>query len=188
MVTSNDDHGQHNADAARLGSVSTRYHHTLKGFNYRMDGHARRDSARQARHLEAWTATDGSTRPLYTRAACAVDAGHAPVEPPAIAAMCIISTLCDPPRSGPLAAEARWQTGFRAGIHYPIPVHLQPAYADLGYRPGRFPVTEGRRASAVAPAVPRDERRMSSMSSPRSTGNVWQLTRPSAETGGCLDM
>jgi dTDP-4-amino-4,6-dideoxygalactose transaminase len=34
------------------------------------------------------------------------------------------------------------------GIHYPIPVHLQPAFADLGYKPGSFPVTE-----ALAPKI-----------------------------------
>ena len=35
-------------------------------------------------------------------------------------------------------AERRIQTG----VHYPIPVHLQPAYSDLGYHPGDFPVSE----------------------------------------------
>ena len=34
------------------------------------------------------------------------------------------------------------------GIHYPIPVHLQPAFADLGYKQGSFPVTE-----ALAPKI-----------------------------------
>ena len=28
------------------------------------------------------------------------------------------------------------------GIHYPIPIHLQPAYADLGYHAGYFPIAE----------------------------------------------
>jgi len=28
------------------------------------------------------------------------------------------------------------------GIHYPIPIHFQPAYCDLGYGKGSFPVTE----------------------------------------------
>jgi dTDP-4-amino-4,6-dideoxygalactose transaminase len=32
--------------------------------------------------------------------------------------------------------------GIGAGVHYPVPLHLQPAYADLGYAPGSLPVTE----------------------------------------------
>ena len=32
--------------------------------------------------------------------------------------------------------------GVSCGIHYPIPIHLQPAYRDLGYQPGSMPVTE----------------------------------------------
>ncbi len=32
--------------------------------------------------------------------------------------------------------------GIETGLHYPLPLHLQPAYRDLGYGPGAFPVTE----------------------------------------------
>jgi dTDP-4-amino-4,6-dideoxygalactose transaminase len=32
--------------------------------------------------------------------------------------------------------------GIHTGVHYPIPIHLQPAYQDLGYHPGDFPVSE----------------------------------------------
>ena len=32
--------------------------------------------------------------------------------------------------------------GVATGIHYPIPLHLQPAYSYLGYKKGDFPVTE----------------------------------------------
>jgi dTDP-4-amino-4,6-dideoxygalactose transaminase len=32
--------------------------------------------------------------------------------------------------------------GIETGIHYPTPIHLQPAYAHLNYRRGDFPVTE----------------------------------------------
>jgi dTDP-4-amino-4,6-dideoxygalactose transaminase len=32
--------------------------------------------------------------------------------------------------------------GIDSGIHYPVPIHLQPAYHDLGYGPGDFPVAE----------------------------------------------
>jgi dTDP-4-amino-4,6-dideoxygalactose transaminase len=32
--------------------------------------------------------------------------------------------------------------GIATGIHYPVPVHMQEAYRDLGYQRGAFPVTE----------------------------------------------
>lgn len=33
--------------------------------------------------------------------------------------------------------------GIQTGVHYPLPCHLQPAFRDLGYQPGDFPVAEG---------------------------------------------
>jgi len=32
--------------------------------------------------------------------------------------------------------------GVQTGVHYPRPIHLQPAYRDLGYAAGDFPVAE----------------------------------------------
>ena len=32
--------------------------------------------------------------------------------------------------------------GIQSGIHYPTPIHLLPAYADLGYKQGQFPHSE----------------------------------------------
>ena len=32
--------------------------------------------------------------------------------------------------------------GVETGVHYPVPLHLQPAYAFLGHRQGDFPVSE----------------------------------------------
>ncbi len=42
--------------------------------------------------------------------------------------------------------------GIQTGIHYPIPVHLTPAHADLGYHPGDFPESE--RAAAEELSLP----------------------------------
>jgi dTDP-4-amino-4,6-dideoxygalactose transaminase len=33
-------------------------------------------------------------------------------------------------------------SGIATGVHYPVPIHLQPAYQELGYGPGDFPVSE----------------------------------------------
>jgi dTDP-4-amino-4,6-dideoxygalactose transaminase len=38
--------------------------------------------------------------------------------------------------------DALTDSGVGTGVHYPIPLHLQKAYAHLGYNEGSFPVTE----------------------------------------------
>jgi dTDP-4-amino-4,6-dideoxygalactose transaminase len=38
--------------------------------------------------------------------------------------------------------QALQAEGVQNGIHYPKPVHLLTAYADLGYQPGDFPLSE----------------------------------------------
>ncbi len=40
--------------------------------------------------------------------------------------------------------------GIETGVHYPFPLHLQPAYAFLGYRPGDFPVSEAACATELS--------------------------------------
>jgi dTDP-4-amino-4,6-dideoxygalactose transaminase len=40
--------------------------------------------------------------------------------------------------------------GIATGLHYPVPVHLQPAYADLGYRRGDFPISEALAESTLS--------------------------------------
>jgi dTDP-4-amino-4,6-dideoxygalactose transaminase len=42
------------------------------------------------------------------------------------------------------------ERGIQTGIHYPIPIHLQPAYAELGLSAGRFPVTESAAATILS--------------------------------------
>jgi dTDP-4-amino-4,6-dideoxygalactose transaminase len=46
--------------------------------------------------------------------------------------------------------DALGARGIHTGIHYPIPVHLQPAYADLGHQPGDFPHAEAAAAEVLS--------------------------------------
>ena len=39
-------------------------------------------------------------------------------------------------------AKKLGEAGVQTVVHYPIPIHLQKAYADLGYKPGAFPNAE----------------------------------------------
>ncbi len=48
-----------------------------------------------------------------------------------------------------MAAKLKEQ-GITAAIHYPIPLHLQPAYRHLGYAPGTFPVAERKAARLIS--------------------------------------
>ena len=56
-------------------------------------------------------------------------------------AMCITRIPCD------YGSETRGgahllRKGIQTGVYYPVPVHLQPAYRDLGYGIGNFPAAE----------------------------------------------
>ena len=114
-----------------------RYHHVLKGFNYRMDGI-------QGAILGSSCATSrrGPKRAARARATttrCSPDSGtsQAPEQLPA-AGTSITSTPCAPPIAT-ACSELLQAEGVQTGLHYPIPVHLQQAHADLGYKAGRFP-------------------------------------------------
>ncbi|MFY1669992.1 DegT/DnrJ/EryC1/StrS family aminotransferase [Plantactinospora sp. WMMB334] len=63
-----------------------------------------------------------------------------PVEPPNRRSVYHLFVLRSGHRDG-LRAYLR-EAGIEAGVHYPVPLHLQPAYASLGHRPGDLPVTE----------------------------------------------
>ncbi|MFY1691531.1 DegT/DnrJ/EryC1/StrS family aminotransferase [Plantactinospora sp. WMMB782] len=63
-----------------------------------------------------------------------------PVEPPNRRGVYHLFVLRSRHRDG--LREHLRRAGIDAGVHYPIPLHLQPAYASLGHRPGELPVTE----------------------------------------------
>jgi dTDP-4-amino-4,6-dideoxygalactose transaminase len=115
-----------------------KYNHVRHGFNYRMDGVQGAVLSVKLRHLDDWT--DGRRRVanLYdaglprglARAKGPFGADHA----------CHVYAIRVADRAAVQADLAK--RGVPTLSHYPVPVHLQPAYADLGYRAGDLPVTE----------------------------------------------
>jgi dTDP-4-amino-4,6-dideoxygalactose transaminase len=117
-----------------------KYHHVLAGFNYRMEGFQGAILRVKLRHLEAWT----EARRAHARHYDQLLSGNAAVRAPDAMSWARHVYHVYAVRS---AQRDQLQTklqaqGVQTGIHYPIPVHLQPAYANLGYKIGDFPQAE----------------------------------------------
>jgi dTDP-4-amino-4,6-dideoxygalactose transaminase len=116
-----------------------KYHHVLKGFNYRMEGLQGAILRVKLRHLERWT--EARRRHAKEFAAHLRDSGVAtPVEAPYARHVFHVYAVRTADRAS--LQRVLQSNGIATGIHYPVPVHLQPAYADLGYTQGDFPESE----------------------------------------------
>ena len=140
IVVSNDDAQASMIRMLRDWGQEQRYHHALKGFNYRMDGIQGAILRVKLRHLEAWT----RVRLRHARLYSALLAGSRCVRPPAEAAdrrhvYHVYAVRAQDRDSLQSSLQAQ---GVQCGLHYPIPVHLQKAHADLGYTVGDFPNSE----------------------------------------------
>lgn len=116
-----------------------KYRHVLKGFNYRMEGLQGSILRIKLRHLDEWTDARRANAAIYDRS-LANSRVVAPREMPYARHVYHVYTIRTPDRD--LLQQILLAKGIHTGIHYPIPVHLQPAYADLGYSAGAFPCSE----------------------------------------------
>lgn len=116
-----------------------RYHHILKGYNYRMDGIQGAILRVKLRYLDQWTEARRTHAALYDEL-LANSGVKTPVVMPYSHHVYHIYAVRSPQRD--TLQQKLTEKGIRTGIHYPIPVHLQPAYADLGYKLGDFPYSE----------------------------------------------
>ena len=123
----------------RAWGEDTRYVHTRRGFNYRMDGLQGAVLGVKLRHLDAWTEARRQRADVYARHL----AGTAAVIPQVRAGVRHVYHQFVVRVSNRDAVRAQLTAaGVQTGIHYPIPLHLQPAYRDLGYKEGDCPVAE----------------------------------------------
>lgn len=124
-----------------------KYVHELKGYNYRMEGMQGAILRVKLRHLGKWTEARRAHAARYGKLleGCGV---RLPQVMPYARHVYTVYTIRTSDRDA-LRAELR-QRDIQTGIHYPVPVHLQPAYADLGYGRGTFPVAEQAAAEVLA--------------------------------------
>jgi len=116
-----------------------KYQHVLKGYNYRMEGIQGAVLRVKLRHLEAWTHARRTAAARYDRLFTGSGV-RTPEAMPYARHVYHIYAVRTPRRQA--WQDALSQQGIQTGIHYPVPVHLLPGYADLGYRVGDFPHAE----------------------------------------------
>ncbi len=148
VVTNHEDHAR-TIHMLRDWGQQRKYHHVRKGYNYRMEGIQGAVLRVKMRHLEEWTEARRRHAAHYDQLLA-----NSPVRPPHTMAYArsvyhIYAVRSREREALQTSLEVR---GIQTGIHYPIPVHLQKGYADLGYRKGDFPHSE--RAAAEVLSLP----------------------------------
>jgi len=124
-----------------------KYHHVLRGFNYRMEGFQGAILRVKLRYLEEWTEARRAVARKYhdLLADCGVER---PLEMPWARHVYHVYTVRSEDRDGLQAALLA--EGIQTAVHYALPAHLQPAYADLGYGKGDLPHAEAAAQQVLA--------------------------------------
>lgn len=138
-VTTNDAQIAERISLLRNHGRHSKYLHDIKGYGERMDTLQAAILRAKLEHLAAWTDARRRLAARYSEllAGCEV---VLPYVHPAANPAWHLYVIRTPARDELL--EHLNANGIGAGVHYPVPLHLQPAYADLGYRRGDLPVTE----------------------------------------------
>jgi dTDP-4-amino-4,6-dideoxygalactose transaminase len=123
------DHGQ-----------AKKYYHDVEGYNGRLDALQAGLLHVKLGHLAKWNAQRRERAAEYGRLLSATDAVVTPHEPSWSKAVYHLYVVRTADREGLM--EHLKKQGIGSGIHYPIPLHLQKAYASMKYLRGDFPVTE----------------------------------------------
>jgi dTDP-4-amino-4,6-dideoxygalactose transaminase len=138
-VTTNDPALAEQVRLLRNHGRRSKYVHEIVGTNERIDTLQAAILAAKLPYLAGWTAARQRLAARYHELLADCEVVLPAVATAATSAwhLYVIRT----PRRDALLAYLKTQ-GIEAGIHYPVPLHLQPAYADLGYRQGDLLVTE----------------------------------------------
>jgi dTDP-4-amino-4,6-dideoxygalactose transaminase len=117
-----------------------KYHHTMVGWNCRMDGIQGAVLGIKLKHLEKWNNLRRAHASHYDQALRSVEG----VVTPVTSKNCehVFHVYAVRVQNREAVMQYLSEQGIGCGIHYPVPVHLQEAYSDLDYAAGSFPVAE----------------------------------------------
>jgi dTDP-4-amino-4,6-dideoxygalactose transaminase len=138
-LTTNDDLIAQFARAARSHGQTARYAHEFVGYNYRMQGFQGAVLRIKLRHLNEWTERRRAIAREYRRILQNARI-ELPVDDPRDECVYHQFVIYLNNRCSVIAKLA--QKEIETAVHYPTPVHLQPAYSSLGNPAGTYPLAE----------------------------------------------
>jgi dTDP-4-amino-4,6-dideoxygalactose transaminase len=148
-VTTNDAELARKIRMLRDHGQARKYYHEMEGYNGRLDAIQAGILRVKLAHLPDWNARRREASARYGELLAAVGAGDlAPYEPAWAKAIYHLYVIRVKDRDGFMRSLG--EAGIGTAIHYPVPLHLQQAYAWLGYHRGDFPVTEKVAAEIVS--------------------------------------
>jgi dTDP-4-amino-4,6-dideoxygalactose transaminase len=139
-VTTNDESLARKVSMLRDHGQSKKYYHDIEGYNGRLDSIQAGILSAKLKHLGEWNRKRAEGARHYDRLLSNVDGVVRPYCPDWARAIYHLYVVRVGDREGLQKHLAEAKIG--TGIHYPVPLHLQKAYAGLGYGRGDFPVTE----------------------------------------------
>jgi len=139
MVTTNNPEYARKIAMLRSWGEERRYYPVLKGYNYRLQGLQAAVLRVKLSRLEQWTEARRALAAAYDHLLEDVDVQQPATIPDARHVYCLYTIQTA--RRDELQ-EKLHQAGIQTAVHYPLPIHLMPAYADARYKAGDFPAAE----------------------------------------------
>ena len=142
-VNTNDDALARQIKLLRNWGSVVKYHHEIQGYNSRLDTIQAAILGVKLRHLAAWNDRRRVAAGWYRAALAGLPGLVLPAEAPwtgrHVYHLFVVRLL---ERSRDSVAKALAERGVQTVVHYPVPIHRQKAYAELGYGEGAFPNAE----------------------------------------------
>jgi dTDP-4-amino-4,6-dideoxygalactose transaminase len=139
IVVTNDEKVNHMVTMLRDYGRTDRYAHTMKGHNSRLDTMQAVVLSAKLKHLDEWNEMRKKVAAVYAKelqGAGVVTPKNAPDREH------VYQTYAVRVKNREKVMEGLKAKGVSSLIHYPIPIHMQEAYADHGYKAGDFPLSE----------------------------------------------
>jgi dTDP-4-amino-4,6-dideoxygalactose transaminase len=147
-VTTNDEHLATRVRMIRDHGQAKKYYHDIEGYNGRLDAIQAGFLSVKLRHLGKWTGQRREIARWYNEYFRDSGSVVTPFEPDWSRSVYHLYVVRAEDRQK-LQADLTSQN-IGTGIHYPVPLHQQKAYAHLGYRTGDFPITERLAAQMIS--------------------------------------